>query len=283
MTPFAKNALQFVDDRWIDWTTWKYRWRNAGNNQDCLALLHYGFKTRVENTDEEAERLSFYLRLTAGKWVQSARFPAEGSLTRKALNVLAIQLSKEDVLNRRLPFLPPATLVEVMRFFRIGEYEIFNDTKRGFLSFKLVSEKDKSAEHAGGHHDNERISAALYAWCINLWCAEFEHHASTRHSPNPRTLRYLRLMRPSVITLLEAYGALEKLIEPMYLPDDEVAMPLKLNRRVHWELFDEPCMRRLETLALLRGHTLHDALLAGSSAAKVWFLVQAAQGRKNAP
>ncbi len=275
MTAFLKTERKRdVATDYYYWSDWKQQWTEARVLQVHMGLLHSGFATVVESAEEESERLRFYLKTADGHCTPQRMLFAEGQYAKKAFAMLADQFDR-DFLWSRLPSLSPAAAGAVLRFFRPKkEYE-----ESGLVNLRSVTDDDKSRDHA-----SRKVRDAFLKFCLRVWEDDYSKPYGDPVGPWPKNLETISLLnkvRPRILGLLHAYGngQLEKLIEAKVTVDKGVD---HLGFRVRWELFDPPCLSRLEKLATLkldlpRDATIQEALVAGCAAAKVLIVVRAAQ------
>lgn len=245
----------------ITWSQWKLHWERTTNEEMALGLLHFGLKTRILDESEQLERLSLYLDIADGHRHTSAL--GEFRIRRKAFQCLVSHFEHVSMLMTFCAF-PPEGMMAVLRFFRpAGDEE-----GSGLYNVEYRDDAAKSRDVAMW-----KMNHQLRTLCWELWMGEYGYRGVQLA---PETESFLDRCGPQVIEIFHAYGngELEGLVVPMRSYDPDTTS--KVRMEVLWHLFTEPCREKLLELALRKGETLEAALLAGSSAAKVLVLVNAA-------
>ncbi len=258
--------------RFLEWADWCERWNRATDIPVLEGLLHCGFKTDVRTPEEEIERLRTFLNLAEGHGSSKSLSSVESAVASKAFKVLAEKLS--GVLNDRLPVMPPEAVEAVLKFFRPKETMLSEGG--GLQNFpRIPNEDDKSR-----YFPLWKMGQTCLDWCRWVW--EIDHYGAycTPVGPWPKneaTLQALKDARPKVLEILYAFkrGQLERLLDMTQALDGEGGNQ-HLVTRVQWELFTPDCLEKLRELALRSGPTIPWALVAGSSAAKVFLDVRVA-------
>lgn len=292
MTVKHLTTLKVLDDKWIPWAQWKEAWESADNIPACEGLLHSGFRTEVETAEEASERLQFYLNMADANWTARPIFNSDTYLRGKAFKVLALlEGTWDDYFRKGLLGLTPETAEVVFRFFRPkGGFSLTSESAEGL---GLASFQTPTLDRPEiGNHAARKFNEKLLNFCDWVWRKEYEYvpqySSDGRWPRNPATIEVLNKRRVDIIDILHAYGngKLENLVNVVWTYDNSEMDNPKGVYRVQWELFTPECIERLYELASRKsaivgpttvGERAEDALVRGSTAAKVLTLVNAAQ------